>query len=134
MEQVELDIRYTNYMSEERKLKVRDRRNKGWFYLDNEYLNGYGRIFGAIGTAIYVSLCRHADNDQKCFPSQALIGNELGINPRTVRRYIKKFEESNLIQVHREKDENGRWIGNVYWLVDKTEWKSPEDIKSYGTS
>ena len=56
-----------------RTFEVRDRREKGWFYIDNEYLNGFAKHFGAIGTAIYVSLCRHADGEQKCYPSQKLI-------------------------------------------------------------
>src|SRR3990167_10729361 len=105
-------------MTETRQLKVRDRRNKGWFYLDNEYLNGYAKIFGAVGTAIYVSLCRHADADQKCFPSQELIGKELNIHPRTVRRYIKQFIEYRLIELEREKKDS-LWVSNTYWLLDK---------------
>ena len=67
--------------------------------MDNEYLNGYARIFGAVGTAIYVSLCRHSDNEtQKCFPSIKLIAEELNISKSTVIKYIKSFEKFNLIQ------------------------------------
>lgn len=105
-------------------IKIRDKRNKGWFFLDNEYLNGYAKIFGGIGTAIYVSLCRHADSEQKCFPSQELISRELNIVERTVRKYLKMFTDYNLIHVAREKDEKGRWLNNVYYLLDKSEWKT----------
>ena len=85
-------------------IKIRDKRNKEWFIIDNAYLNGYAKIFGAVGTAIYISLCRHANNEtQECFPSQELIAKELGITDRTVRNYIKKFEEWNLILVKRKK-------------------------------
>jgi hypothetical protein len=118
-----MDTNNTNTMSEARQLKIRDKRNKGWFYLDNEYLNGYAKIFGAVGTAIYVSLCRHADTDQRCFPSQELIGKELNINPRTVRRYLKRFIAHRLIEVERER-KNGVWVSNTYWLIDKSEWVS----------
>ena len=103
--------------------KVRDKRNKNWFYLDNEYLNGYAKIFGAIGTAIYVSLCRHADEDQKCFPSQELIAEELNIHRNTVRKHLDLFEEHNLIKVIRERNKDTKqWENNVYYLLDKSQW------------
>ena len=79
-------------MNQQNLFKIRDRRQKGWFYLDNEYLNGYARVFGAVGTAIYVSLCRHADNEtQQCFPSVELVAEELCIGRNTVTKYIKLF-------------------------------------------
>ena len=79
-------------MSQQNLFKGRDKRNKGWFWMDNDYLNGYAKIFGAVGTAIYVSLCRHADNDtQKCFPAMELMAEELGITRNTISKYIKIF-------------------------------------------
>ena len=106
-------------------LKIRDKRNRGWFYLDNEYLNGYAKIFGGIGTAIYVSLCRHADAEsQSAYPSQELIAKELNIAPRTIRKYIKMFEEWGLLHIEREKAKDGKWLTNVYYLLDKSCWKS----------
>lgn len=114
--------------------KGRDKRKKGWFWLDNEYLNGYAKHFGAVGTAIYVSLCRHADNEtQTCFPSQKTIANELGISERTVRTYLAIFERNNLIKITKEKHPiNKKWLNNVYYLLDKSEWKKPEAIVSSG--
>ena len=114
--------------------KIRDKRNKGWFFMDNEYLNGYAKIFGAIGTAIYVSLCRHADQDQKCFPSEKLIAEELAITDRVIRKYLKKFEEYNLLKVERNIDPiSKKRLNNTYYLLDKSEWKpKPEERSSYG--
>jgi len=118
---------------EEEKDKIRDRRKKSWFYLDNEYLNGYAKIFGAVGTAVYVSLCRHVDKNQKCFPSQKLISEELNIGERTVRNYLKKFEECNLISVERNTDKKTKKrINNTYWLLDKEVWRKPEATGAYG--
>ena len=114
--------------------KGRDKRKKGWFWMDNEYLNGYGRIFGAIGTAIYVSLCRHADNEtQQCFPAQKTIAKELKITDRTVRKYLRLFEKYHIISITKEKDTiTKRWRNNVYTLLDKKEWLKPEEIFSSG--
>jgi len=112
--------------------KVRDKRNKGWFYLDNEYLNGIGKHLGPTGIAVYVSLCRHADQDQKCFPSQEKIAEEIGSTDRSVRRHLKKLEEFNIIQLEKVRTSRGRWLNNVYYLLDKTEWRYPKETMSYG--
>ena len=109
------------------KFKIRDKRNKGWFWLDNEYLNGYAKYFGANGTAIYISLCRHSNSEQQCFPSQRLIAEELGIVERTVRKYIRLFEIYNLIEINKENNrKGGRWLNNVYTLTNKSTWILPE--------
>jgi len=115
-------------MEQEQLFKGRDKRKKGWFWLDNEYLNGYAKLFGAVGTAIYVSLCRHADNEtQRCFPAVKTISEELNIGVSTVKRYIHILEEYRIISVFREKDpETKRWLNNVYQLNDKEEWIKPE--------
>lgn len=111
-------------MKQENLFKVRDRRNKGWFFMDNEYLNGYAKIFGAIGTAVYVSLCRHADNEtQRCFPSMKLIAEELSIARTTVMKYIKLFEEHHLLEIVKGKRNlKQQWVNNEYVLLDKSEW------------
>ena len=105
--------------------KVRDKRNKNWFYVDTEYINGYAKIFGPIGTAIYFSLCRHADNEtQQCFPSESLIARELGTTRKTVRKYLKLFEEWKLVyQEKQERNKKGKWLNKTYWLIDKSMWK-----------
>lgn len=123
-------------MEQQNLFKGRDKRKKGWFWLDNDYLNGYAKFFGAIGTAVYVSLCRHADNEtQKCFPAQSTIAEELGIAERTVRKYLKFFEKYNLIAVEREKDcKTKKWLNNVYFLRDKSEWIKPQAPVAYGAT
>jgi hypothetical protein len=105
--------------------KIRDKRQKGWFYLDNEYLNGLGKEMGPIGIAVYVSLCRHADQDQKCFPAQQTIAEEIGVGTRTVVNYLGRLEERNVIRKKRERTNDGKWLNNVYYLIDKTEWVYP---------
>ena len=115
-----------------RTFEVRDRREKGWFYIDNEYLNGFAKHFGAIGTAIYVSLCRHADGEQKCYPSQKLIAEELNIGERTVRNYLNLLVKYNIIEVERKKTKEGKWLNNVYYLVKKSHWTKPQASGAYG--
>src|SRR3990167_6499631 len=116
------------------KFKVRDRRNKGWFFIDNDYLNGYAKLFGPIGTGVYLSLCRHADNEQKSFPSQKLIAEELHIGERTVRDYLKLLADHHLIAIHRERGEGSKWLNNVYTLLDKDEWIKPQAPVASGST
>ena len=114
--------------------KGRDQRKKGWFWVDNDYLNGYAKRFGAIGTAIYISLCRHADNEtQKCFPAQEKIAEELNIAVRTVRKYLRLFESCHIVSIKRERNPmTKKWLNNVYTLLDKEEWTKPQATVAYG--
>jgi len=119
-------------MEQQQLFKVRDKRNKGWFYLDNEYLNGIGKHVGPIGIAVYVCLCRHADGEQKCFPSQDTISEEIGASTRSVREYLKKLEKLNIIQLKKVRTKSGKWLNNTYYLLDKTEWTYPSATSSDG--
>ena len=112
-------------MEQQKLFKVRDKRNKGWFYLDNEYLNGYAKLVGPVATAIYVSLCRHANDNQQCFPSRKKMAEEFNISEKTIKRHLKKLEKYNLISVQQEKGENGKFKNNVYTLMDKDVWSPP---------
>lgn len=104
--------------------------------MNNEYLNGYAKVFGATGTAIYISLCRHANNiTQECFPSEELIAEELNINEKTVRKYLNEMAECNIISIKRERDSlTGKWKNKIYTLLDKEQWNSPPVNSSGGVT
>ena len=112
-------------------VEIRDNRQKEWFWLDNEYLNGYAHLLGASCTVVYLSLCRHSDNNtQQCFPSIKLIAEENGISRDTVMRAIKKLEEWGIIKIKKSKKEDGTQANNVYTLTSKKIWKSkPSSIE-----
>lgn len=108
--------------------KVRDRRNRGWFYLDNETIDLISKNLGIAPMVIYATLCRHADNEQRCFPSQELLAKELGISQRTVIRHTKTLIDHNIIFKNREyKGRN--WANNEYILMDKTVWQIDQSDK-----
>jgi len=106
----------------EKEFKIRDKRSKGWFYLDDEYLNGYAKIIGPIGSMVYVALCRHAGKEQTCFPSLETISQKLGISYNTAQKYIGILKNHRLIHVEQEKNKNGKFLNNLYYLLDKAEW------------
>src|SRR3990167_6606342 len=111
-------------LNEEEKFKVRDSREKGWFYADDVFLNGYARIVGPIGVAVYMSLCRHANAEQRSFLSLKNIAEDLGIGTSTAKKYIFELEQLNIIakRLIREK-ESKQWSCTEYVLLHKEGWK-----------
>lgn len=112
----------------DRPIKIRDRRRKQYFTIDDEYLNGYARYLGATASMVYISLCRHASKQQQAYPSQKLIAEELGINERIVSQKIRLLEQARLISIDKVKRKDGTWLNNLYTLLDKTEWRKPTYI------
>lgn len=113
-------------------MEIRDNRSKEWFWLDNKYLNGYAKILGINCTVVYLSLCRHADNQtQTCFPSMKLIAEENAISERSVIRATKILEEWRIIKIVKNKKKDGTQANNIYTLTSKNVWKSkPSDSQS----
>lgn len=117
-------------------LEIRDNRQKEWFWLDNEYLNGYAKLLGTTCTVVYLSLCRHANNStQSCFPMIRTIAEENGIGSNnTVIRAVKKLEEWNIISVQRSRNKlTNKQNPNIYTLLSKNVWnKKPSAIDAHG--
>lgn len=114
--------------------KVRDLRIKEKFWLDDVYLNGYARYLKPTATAVYLSLCRHADKEQSCFPAEVTIAEEHGISERTVRSKIALLQSWNIIKVKRTRSQKGKWLHNTYFLLDKSEWRKPQAKFASGSS
>jgi predicted transcriptional regulator len=107
-----------------KEFKVRDLRRKEKFFVDDEYLNGWAKKLKPNGTAVYLSLCRHADKEQSCFPSMDLIAKQHSISRKTVQRAINKLRDYNIIRSEQERNKTGKFYRNIYFLLDKKEWKS----------
>ncbi|MDD5146046.1 MAG: helix-turn-helix domain-containing protein [Candidatus Pacebacteria bacterium] len=103
---------------DEEKFEVRDLRKKEKFFVDDLYLNGYAKKCGIYGTGVYLSLCRHANKEQLCYPSLKRISEELKISRSQVIRAIKILKENKIIRVVRV----GKKLNNRYFLLDKNEW------------
>lgn len=110
------------------KIRIIDQRSKSKFIIDDEYLNGYARLCGIYATGVYVSLCRHADRDQYCFPGEELIAQELNVSTKSVQRAIKKLRSWGIIKIQKRKRKKGMWKNNSYILLDKSIWK-PKPIQ-----
>ena len=105
----------------ELRFKVRDKRKENRYYIDNEFLNGYAKMVGWQGQAVYMALCRHA-KEEKCFPSLKHLSTELGVSITSVRGGVKNLKEYNIISVQmRTRTRQGRG-SNIYFLLDRTKW------------
>jgi len=103
--------------------RIIDQRKKEKFMVDDEYLNGMARKAGWQATLIYVTLCRHVDKSQECFPSIKKMMDKLGVSRNTVLKGIKNLEARNVIRVKKTRTEGGKWLNNKYILIDKSEWQ-----------
>lgn len=109
--------------------KIRDIRKREKLVLDDAYIDDWAALCGPDATLVYVSLCRHVNVNQECFPSQELIAKQHRITTRRVRRGIKQLLAYNVIQVARERDEKGRLRNFVYVLLDRSEWARNPCVK-----
>ncbi len=104
-------------------IKIRDLRKKSQFILDNSFFDNYARFLGAHTVAVYNCFCRHANKEQKCWPSIKKMSEELGISRSVIISAIKKLEFWNIIV----KKRTGKTANNRYWLVHRDEWNAIND-------
>lgn len=102
---------------------LRDARDRV-FAISDEYLNGYAKLCGINATGVYMSICRHANREQTCFPSKRLMAQELAISERSVYSAIKKLEEWGIIHIEEQgRKPDGSFKVRLYTLLKKECWK-----------
>ena len=104
--------------------EVRDQREKGWYFTDNEFLNGYAKFIGIYAVGVYNSLCRHANKNQKSWPSIEKIKTELDIGKNSTIEGIKRLEFFDIIKKVRV----GKQCTNRYILTKKSDWKIISEV------
>lgn len=108
--------------------EIRDKREKDWFWVNNEFVDLYGQKIGSNAVAVYFVLCRHANNDtQQCFPSMETIGRKAGIkNRKTISKAIHVLKEYGVIEVEQAIGSDGKRLNNIYHLTNPRSWKTIE--------
>lgn len=101
---------------------------KGWkrefFQVPNEIydrrdVNGYAK-------AVFIYLCRLADESSQAFPSYARIAQDVGFSQSTVRRAISELSDTGLLLKKKRCDRRGLQVSNLYILV------RPSDVPERG--
>jgi hypothetical protein len=101
---------------------VRDQRQWGWYFVDNEIIDKYGPELGAYGVAVYTVLCRHSwrSRTQQVDISQRDIAAYLKISQDAVRKSIHKLVTLGL--VHAEVPDRGSQSRlSRFWLLNVKE-------------
>lgn len=98
---------------------VRDRR-PGYLRVYNDLYDNYGAQLGPYGLAVYVALCRYANQDSECWPSYNTIAEGTGMSRRKVIYEIHKMERLQIIAVERNQH-----TSNVFVLLDTSAHHAP---------
>jgi hypothetical protein len=70
------------------RFEVRDLRVKTRFAIDNVFYDEFTPIFGPTVSMVYVALVRHANKEQKTWPSQSRIAAQLGLTRQWVAHQL----------------------------------------------
>jgi hypothetical protein len=98
---------------------VRDRR-PAFLQVYNDLYDKFGSTLGPYGLAVYVALCRYANQDSECWPSYNTIAKGTGMSRRQVIREVARMEELKVISVERNQH-----TSNVFILLDTSDSQSP---------
>jgi hypothetical protein len=101
---------------------VRDQRQPGWFFVDNELIDNYAHSLGAYGVAVYSVLCRRCKptTQQVTNLSQRDIGAILGISQDRVRKSLIDLVQLNLIHIDIPEHPSPGVISTITLLTVKT--------------
>lgn len=74
-------------------------------------------ILPATGQALFVWLCKYANEDGECFPSRKRLADHLGIDVRTIDKHLSFLEETGFItKVKRKKAGTKENMSNLYQI------------------
>lgn len=77
---------------------------------DRQDISGYAK-------AVFVYLCRRADDESRAFPTYARIAQDVGFSLSTVRRAIETLTEIGLLIKEARYDGRGFQTSNIYTLI-----------------
>lgn len=119
------------------RIRVHDRRRRGWFPIDNVIIDAFGPELGPAGLAAYLAIVRHAhNNDDATVLFLRTLGEKTGISMTTLRETIRKLERLDLVQVFELVESTGQ-KANEYVVLEvpkapRSDWQTrpqPERIR-----
>lgn len=78
--------------------------------------------------ALFAYLASFAGASSKAWPSVSLIMKELNMSKDTFYKYIKELRDRGYIEVEKKR-KNGKWLSNIYTLVEPPCPKIPDTVK-----
>lgn len=108
---------------------IRDRREKGYCMVDNEFIDKYIKILSAPAFKVYFAICRHANNEETSWPSYKMFKEKFGLSETSISKALRELENGGFVKIIRKKDEEThRQQSNNYVLLHRTAWLKPEEI------
>lgn len=98
---------------------IRDRR-PGFLRVYNDLYDTYGAQLGPYGLAVYVALCRYANQDSEAWPSYSTIARGTGMSRRKVIYEIQRMEALHIIAIERNQN-----TSNIFILLDTSAQHAP---------
>jgi hypothetical protein len=86
----------------------------GFTQIPNYVLRDKNLSLGA--RLVYTMLLSYAWQEERCFPGQARLATDLGVDERSVRRYLVELRDSGYV----DWDQRGLGKTNVYYILDIT--------------
>lgn len=116
-------------------LKIRKIDEGNWFWTDNDIFYKYRGCLSPSCILVYICLCARAEQEtQSCYPSEDVIAHDIGMTSRTVSTYINRLIAYRFIYKERVRSARGEWLHNNYYLLNKSQWMTPQEIISYGNN
>ena len=106
------------------RFEVRDNRAQTRFFIDNSFYDEFVPVFGSSLAMVYVALVRHANKQQKTWPSQTRLAEQLGLSRKWVGVQLQILECFNLIRTIRV----GKACTNRYYLIDEKHWRRDFEV------
>jgi hypothetical protein len=101
--------------------RVRDSRRKNWFWLDNEIIDEYVPRMKDSSFKVYAYLCRRANEDGQCWPSQRRITEDLGMSRNTIKEAISELKKLKLVDFEVRYNADGSLNSMLYTLLEVAE-------------
>lgn len=98
-------------------ISLRDRREANWFWASRDIVYKDGKKLGPYGIAVYMSLCAHANDQGKAWPSLSTLAEEIGCGERKVREVLRELETLKWIKSEPKYREDGSQMSNEYSLL-----------------
>jgi pyocin large subunit-like protein len=98
--------------------ELRDGRERGWWWVDNETSSHWRAKLGPIAWSVYTLLIEMAGNDGNCWPSYATTAERCGISRRSAVSAVRALVDAGLVAVteRRRKGTNER-TSNFYLIL-----------------
>jgi hypothetical protein len=95
-----------------------DKRERGFYIVDDEIIDEHGAKLGPLGVAVYNVLVKHANkHGTSSFPSYQTIADKLGITRNSAIKGVKILLEEKVVGKRSRTNESGAPTSNAYRIL-----------------